>query len=546
MKKMVPGRFACVLLICWASTLWGIEVTNETNPVILLHELTGGSVSSVGNPYLNGDPAAFGTYQNASGLWGLNPGIVLSSGRAEDYSDGPNTSGSFSTGFGAGGHADLTALVGQTTFDAASFGFDFRATQDTISYEFNFGSDEYPEYVGSSFDDGFGGWLTDRNGNKTQLSFDNFGNRVSINSAWMSANPGTELDGTTGKLLTTANVVPGQNYSFEFAIADASDSIYDSTVYLSNFAGAGDPIGVYGLFVGVQQSGGGVTLQGDDQAWNLHDTISGNLPNFKHGTVLTANLDLGEAITPGQIEAAIGDLAAQMQPGDQFIYYSITHGGTLPGGLDETTISPGDEALWLGETLWDDELATFLDIHMAGMEKWVMVDACHSGGFWGNDNPGDVGDLDKLDIISLFAAADENTLAYFEGATGLPYFGSSLVDAFSLDGDGFLLADADKNYDLTFDELTTWVQGLGGYMDGTTVYELGLGDPHTGGLATPVSSSSPGFLGGFGGAGPAVALAPSTGAGGVTPVPVPSTAVLCGLGLGCSSLFRLKRKRRKG
>ena len=83
-------------------------------------------------------------------------------------------------------------------------------------------------------------------------------------------------------------------------------------------------------------------------------------------------------------------------------------------------------------------------------------------------------------------------------------------------------------------------------MAGTEVYELAFGDPHTGGLNTPVSLSSPGFQGGFGGAGPAVALSPSTGSGGATPVPLPSTVVLCGLGLGCSSLFGVKRKRRKG
>lgn len=199
-----------------------------------------------------GNGAAIGVYTNTSGLWGIGGGMVLSSGKVTDYSDGWNTSESMGTDFNGAGSARvdayLTALgTPGTSHDAAAFSFDYTPGADTISFDFIFGSEEYPEYVGSAYNDIFGVWVTDALGATQQIVFDQFGNPVTINSAWMGVNPGTQLDGVSQLLSTSLNVVAGDVYTFEFIIADVADHIYDSTVYLSNFreynsGGTGGPV----------------------------------------------------------------------------------------------------------------------------------------------------------------------------------------------------------------------------------------------------------------------------------------------------------------
>ncbi len=527
----MKAQLMVVVVLALAVPLQAIEVTQENDWTELIDSfLSAGSASNVS---FSGASSAVGTYTNSSGLWGLSPGIVLSSGKVTDYSNGPNTSGRFSTDLGRPGQANLTALADHPTYDAASFKFDFTAASNQISYKFLFGTEEYPEYVGSVFNDAFGVWLTNPSGAKTQLSFDNFGKPITVNTAWMSASPGTELDGTAGLLQTTANVAKGQKYSIEFALADTSDHVWDSTVYLSNFTGTGGTRSpdVYGLFMGVEQD----PLRGDLEAQTLYDAVSSNVAGFKEGTVLTANMASG-GLTLLQVEQAINNLKVKMQPGDKFMLYSISHGGSYGSGT-ETTLNPGDEIVSVGQYLSDDALKSYLT-GMDGIEKWILVDACHSGGFWGNNNPLDEGDLEKLANISMFAASAENKPGWFNGTTGLPYFGSALVKAFSLDTDGRPFADLDDNSDLTFAELVQWVRTSGMPFVGQTVYEMDFGDPvlFTADLWSPMAMTSPDFSGSFGYIPP---VNPYTGPAGT--IPAPGALVLAGLGTGLMGWLRHRK-----
>lgn len=121
----------------------------------------------------------------------------------------------------------------------------------SFSFDFNFMSAEYPEFVCTTFDDTFIAYLESEafTGN---VSFDDNGNRVSINIGFFDVCPtsdgagctgNAELTGTgfesngggTGWLTTTAPVVPGEKITLTFMIWDEGDHIYDSLVLLDNF-----------------------------------------------------------------------------------------------------------------------------------------------------------------------------------------------------------------------------------------------------------------------------------------------------------------------
>lgn len=127
---------------------------------------------------LSGFSDQFGTFTNNAGTYGLpQQGIVLSTGNVADYGTGPNTSGSNSTGFGGfgeeGGGAtpDQQALLDQVTgggfahFDVAQLTITFDAADDvdTVTFFGVFGSEEFPEFFGSTFLDGFGLFVNGEN-----------------------------------------------------------------------------------------------------------------------------------------------------------------------------------------------------------------------------------------------------------------------------------------------------------------------------------------------------------------------------------------------
>jgi hypothetical protein len=120
-----------------------------------------------------------------------------------------------------------------------------------FSFDFNFMSTEFPEWVCTEFDDTFLAILESAafTGN---ISFDSLGNRVSINVGFftvcdpvMSPNctgnedlmgTGYELEGGgTGWLTTTAPVIPGEKITLRFMIFDEGDRRLDSAVLIDNF-----------------------------------------------------------------------------------------------------------------------------------------------------------------------------------------------------------------------------------------------------------------------------------------------------------------------
>ncbi len=117
-----------------------------------------------------------------------------------------------------------------------------------FSFDFNFMSAEYPEYVGTQFNDKFFAIL-DSKSFKGNISFDSKKNCISINNALFNVCTGCSLTdaglagtgyeggigGGTGWLTTTAPVTPGETITLRFLIFDEGDHIYDSAVLLDHF-----------------------------------------------------------------------------------------------------------------------------------------------------------------------------------------------------------------------------------------------------------------------------------------------------------------------
>jgi hypothetical protein len=133
---------------------------------------------------------------------------------------------------------------------------DVPANARSFSFDFNFMSVEFPEYVCSTVDDTFLALLQSQEFNG-DVSFDENGNRVSINIGFFdvcddvlgaNCSHGDDLIGTgyeyfeadhegggTGWLTTTAPVKPGEKIRLTFNIFDEGDHDWDSTVLIDNF-----------------------------------------------------------------------------------------------------------------------------------------------------------------------------------------------------------------------------------------------------------------------------------------------------------------------
>ena len=123
------------------------------------------------------------------------------------------------------------------------------AGSQCLSFDYVFASDEYPEYVGQSFNDGFLAqldqhvWSVDANSSITATgNFARIGtDYVSVNSpvfgpsATVTVPPanGTAYDGMSTQLRAQTPVTPG-THSMYLSVFDAGDGILDSAVFLDH------------------------------------------------------------------------------------------------------------------------------------------------------------------------------------------------------------------------------------------------------------------------------------------------------------------------
>jgi len=226
-----------------ASAQTALTITSNDDPNDLLGaflvENTG--ITITGLDYTGASTAA-GVY--TGGPLNIEDGIILATGRVTNALP-PDNSPSTSTNLHKKGCSWCNDLIpGYSSYDAAilEITFDAAPSCSSITFNFVFGSEEYPEWVGTAYNDVFGVYLND-----SQIAFDDGGAPITINGPFFSGDfvqtppdNGLEYDGATFLLRTTATVVPGSNgNTLIFAICDAGDRIYDSGVFLAKLEGSG-------------------------------------------------------------------------------------------------------------------------------------------------------------------------------------------------------------------------------------------------------------------------------------------------------------------
>ena len=194
-------------------------------------------------------------------------GLVMTTGHVS-VAAGPNNSGGASQPVSP--YYIETALQPMASFSingSASLEFDFVASADMFAFNYIFGSEEYCEYVNSSFNDVLAffltgldpvtfttttknvaivpGSITASNPNGTPVSINNVnsGNPCGtggVNSTFYIDNPtgaGVQYDGYTTALAAAATILACQKYHMKMAIGNVGDNGYDSGIFLekSNF-----------------------------------------------------------------------------------------------------------------------------------------------------------------------------------------------------------------------------------------------------------------------------------------------------------------------
>jgi hypothetical protein len=229
--------------------------------------LLGVGVEPVGQANLIGGASSAGLFHGGSAIFGIDAGIVLSTGDIGALA-GPNLN-DFSSGVASNsGDADLDAVLGTTTTDATSLEFQFSlATAGTLYLDYVFASEEYNERATPA--DAFA-ILIKRAGTSTWVNY--------------ALVPGTALPVSTGNVNGTTNAAYYHNndpsdageflrelgydgfsdvlhvaipldagiHAVKFAVADVGDKAGDTAVLIrqASFATVAsvEPRGLAGIF----------------------------------------------------------------------------------------------------------------------------------------------------------------------------------------------------------------------------------------------------------------------------------------------------------
>jgi len=331
-------------------------VDSSTTAEQMVANILGPGVT-VSNIELNCDPEGSGSFSNGSTTnIGIDEGVLLTTGIIENAL-GPNLIENTSENLDAPGDADLDSIVSPVlTNDACVLEFDFIAVDNQITVQYVFASEEYNEYVCSSFNDVFAFFVSGTNptggaylnenvalvpGEELPVAINNvnigmsgvFGTDENCgsldNTAFYIDNPPVDsmatiaYDGFTVSLFATVNIIPGETYHFKFAIADASDGIFDSGVFLKAES--------FSIFT---CDAGTISLEGENEVCtndDVEDIVVVNttsiLPDDTYVYLLTD--DSGEIL----VSQSSNSISVEPYPDGIYFIYGVSYDEGFPTGL---------------------------------------------------------------------------------------------------------------------------------------------------------------------------------------------------------------------
>lgn len=346
--------FSILLLISHTSS--GQIVVTQEMPTQYVEKICGNSVQWY-NPVVIGSTDALASFTGGvSG--GLAPtmdsGILLSTGSLASSNAMAGPSSIFNnTDMGTPGIPELSAMSGEDTFDGIILQFDIIPTTNQLKVNFMFGSEEYPEWVNTDYNDLMAVFLSGPGfpvggGQNIAISPNGFGISTNTinNGLWCppagidATNPmffinncngvhNNAMDGFTIMLVAEAFVVPCETYTIRFMIADVIDAEHDSWLFIQE---------------------NGIYSEG------LHVNAQVNYPN--EGT------EMVEGCLPGEIVFSINEPL----PSDHT--FDIEWTGTAISGVDYLPL-PTSITIPAGETSVTIPLIVLTDGVLEGIEEIV-------------------------------------------------------------------------------------------------------------------------------------------------------------------------------
>jgi subtilisin-like proprotein convertase family protein len=263
MKKQYFPAFLFVLTI--ATPVFAQQILSVTSTVqapydnmsdLIRDHLTGSGVEIL-SVESNNDPRSVGFFTDGDSSIGLQRGLILTTGFAEEATE-PGSVWASNANISGSIQPELTAIATESLDDVAYFRITFRPLSDSIRFRYVFASDEYPEFACSPFNDIFGFFLSGPNpsgGDYNDLNIalipgtnlpvainnlhpnnPNYAPCPPLNEQYYHDNEDSSVqpvyDGFTDIFIAEASVVPCATYEMVIAIADVQDSAYDSGVFL--------------------------------------------------------------------------------------------------------------------------------------------------------------------------------------------------------------------------------------------------------------------------------------------------------------------------
>ncbi|MDP3468757.1 MAG: OmpA family protein [Daejeonella sp.] len=165
----------------------------------------------IGNVKFKGYPLSTLSYTSTGNILQLQKGLILSTGNSYNvagYNNSHNQSSTFGDILSPQTDPDLSAIVSGKLFDICSIEFDFVPMDNSIQFNYQFGSDEYPEYVDSPYNDVFAFIVSDGNSSKNIALIPGTGVPVSINTVNFKSNQEHYIDNNLYKQIVIKRQEP--------------------------------------------------------------------------------------------------------------------------------------------------------------------------------------------------------------------------------------------------------------------------------------------------------------------------------------------------